>query len=65
MAWEIRKVYGQAPTARGYHTMVMYDSRLIVFGGYDGKHYFDDVYVLDLSGNAYLVQVNNFAIDLD
>lgn len=64
MAWEIRRVYGNAPTARGYHTIVLYDSRLFIFGGYDGKHFFDDVFVLDLSSHAYLPQVTNFAIEM-
>ncbi|CAG8663312.1 15340_t:CDS:10, partial [Cetraspora pellucida] len=42
MQWEVRKVYGTPPSGRGYHTTVLYDSRLFVFGGYDGHSVFDD-----------------------
>ncbi|CAG8559980.1 10531_t:CDS:2, partial [Acaulospora morrowiae] len=62
MEWETRKVYGTPPSGRGYHTTVLYDSRLFVFGGYDGHTVFDDVYVLDLSACAYLPQIINFQL---
>ncbi|PKY39491.1 galactose oxidase [Rhizophagus irregularis] len=62
MEWERRKVYGTPPSGRGYHTTVLYDSRLFVFGGYDGHSVFDDVYVLDLSACAYLPQITNFQL---
>ncbi|CAG8481514.1 11474_t:CDS:2 [Scutellospora calospora] len=62
MQWEVRKVYGTPPSGRGYHTTVLYDSRLFVFGGYDGHSVFDDVYVLDLSACAYLPQITNFQL---
>jgi hypothetical protein len=64
MNWETRKIYGTLPPARGYHTVVLYDSRLILFGGYDGKVAFDDVYMLELSACAYLPQITNFIIDV-
>ncbi|KAG2171465.1 hypothetical protein INT43_009126 [Umbelopsis isabellina] len=64
MNWETRKIYGTIPPARGYHTVVLYDSRLILFGGYDGKVAFDDVYILELSACAYLPQITNFIIDV-
>jgi hypothetical protein len=63
MAWEVRKIYGNAPSNRGYHTMLLYDSRLFMFGGYDGKKFFNDLYVLELSSCAYLPQITNFSID--
>ena len=46
MSWEQRKIYGGAPSARGYHAAVLHDSRLYLLGGYDGKTVFDDVYIL-------------------
>lgn len=64
MAFEVRKVYDSAPNPRGYHTTVLYDSRLYVLGGYDGKNVFDDVHMLELSACAYLPQITNFEIDV-
>lgn len=63
MSWETRSVYGQAPTPRGYHTTVLYDSRIFLFGGYNGSSFSNDVYILDLSSYAYLPQIVNFTID--
>ncbi|CAG8444880.1 2570_t:CDS:2 [Funneliformis caledonium] len=62
MEWESRRVYGTPPSGRGYHTTVLYDSRLFVFGGYDGHSVFDDIFVLDLSACAYLPQITNFQL---
>lgn len=64
MNWETRKVYGIAPCPRGYHTTILFDSRLFLFGGYDGKSVYDDVYILDLSACAYLPQITSFNIDV-
>ncbi|KAI7852261.1 hypothetical protein BDC45DRAFT_545991 [Circinella umbellata] len=64
MSWEQRKIYGGAPSARGYHAAVLHDSRLYLLGGYDGKTVFDDVYILELSASSYLPQITNFEIDL-
>ncbi|KAI7865208.1 uncharacterized protein EV154DRAFT_432980 [Mucor mucedo] len=64
MSWETRKIYGGAPSARGYHTSVLHDSRLYILGGYDGRHVFEDVYMLELSACAYLPQITNFEIDV-
>lgn len=64
MSWESRRIYGGAPSPRGYHAAVLHDSRLYVLGGYDGKTVFDDVYMLELSACAYLPQITNFEIDL-
>ncbi|KAF1805974.1 hypothetical protein FB192DRAFT_1365361 [Mucor lusitanicus] len=64
MSWETRKIYGGAPSPRGYHTAVLHDSRLYVLGGYDGRNVFDDVYMLELSACAYLPQITNFEIDV-
>ncbi|GAA5809710.1 hypothetical protein MFLAVUS_003123 [Mucor flavus] len=64
MSWETRKIYGGAPSARGYHTTVLHDSRLYILGGYDGRTVFEDVYMLELSACAYLPQITNFEIDV-
>ncbi|ORY93052.1 hypothetical protein BCR43DRAFT_444305 [Syncephalastrum racemosum] len=64
MSWESRKIYGGAPSPRGYHAAVLHDSRLYILGGYDGKTVFDDVYMLELSACAYLPQITNFEIDV-
>jgi N-acetylneuraminic acid mutarotase len=36
MMWDRRRVYGKAPSGRGYHGAVLYDSRVFVMGGFDG-----------------------------
>lgn len=63
MSWEKRSVYGQAPTPRGYHTSVLYDSRIILFGGFNGTNFSNDVLILDLASYAYLPQILKFSID--
>jgi Rab9 effector protein with kelch motifs len=63
MNWEFRKVHGNPPSGRGYHTAILYDSRLFLFGGYDGHTVFDEVYILDLSTCAYLPQIVDFEIE--
>ncbi|KAF8749193.1 galactose oxidase [Rhizoctonia solani] len=51
--------------ARGYHSVVLADSRLVVTGGFDGEAIFDDVSILDLAALAYLPQVTRFGIIID
>lgn len=63
LQYEKRIVYGKAPNPRGYHATILADSRLFLFGGYDGITSYDDVHILDLAANAYLPQVTSFAID--
>lgn len=64
MQWETRSLYGQAPTARGYQSTVLYDSRIYLFGGFNGSSFSNQTYILDLSSYAYLPQIVNFTIDL-
>eukprot|EP00013_Stygamoeba_regulata_P016717 CAMPEP_0177688834 /NCGR_PEP_ID=MMETSP0447-20121125/34857_1 /TAXON_ID=0 /ORGANISM="Stygamoeba regulata, Strain BSH-02190019" /LENGTH=654 /DNA_ID=CAMNT_0019199137 /DNA_START=203 /DNA_END=2164 /DNA_ORIENTATION=+ len=49
MAWQeiTSDVTGQAPEARGWHSMSAVDHRLFVFGGYNGSTPFQDLHVLD------------------
>jgi hypothetical protein len=57
-------VYGKPPSSRGYHSAIVTDSRLFIFGGFNGRDNFEDVYVLDLAGAAYLPQVMSFEIEV-
>lgn len=63
LQWEPKKAYGIPPSARGYHMTVLHDSRLFVIGGFNGQNVFDEVFTLDLGGNAFLPQITNFVID--
>jgi N-acetylneuraminic acid mutarotase len=64
MQWDRRKIYGQAPTGRGYHGTVLHDSRLYVIGGFDGITVFGDVHILELAMHAYYSQISHFTIDV-
>jgi Rab9 effector protein with kelch motifs len=57
LSFEPRLIAGKPPSPRGYHIAILSDSRLFVFGGFNGQDVFDDVHVLDLAGCAYLAQV--------
>lgn len=63
--FETRPIAGKPPAPRGYHAALIADSRLFIFGGFNGNEVYDDVYNLDLAGAAYLPQVTSFAIDVD
>jgi hypothetical protein len=63
LQYEPRSTLGRPPTPRGYHASVLADSRLFVFGGFNGHDVFDDVHILDLAAAAYLPQVTSFSID--
>ncbi|KAI0052434.1 galactose oxidase [Auriscalpium vulgare] len=62
LQYEPRRTLGRAPSPRGYHISVLADSRLFMFGGFNGHDVFDDVYILDLAAAAYLPQVTSFSI---
>lgn len=64
LQWESRPSFGRSPSLRGYHATIVTDSRLFVFGGFNGHEVHDDVHVLDLAGTAYLPQVMSFQIDV-
>lgn len=65
LLFETRIPAGRPPSPRGYHAALLTDSRLFVFGGFNGNDVFDDVHILDLAGAAYLPQVTSFKIDVD
>ncbi|KAG8993870.1 hypothetical protein FRB94_010319 [Tulasnella sp. JGI-2019a] len=62
LQFEPRQTQGRPPCSRGYHVAALADSRLWIFGGFDGHAVFDDVWVLDLAAAAYLPQVTSFGI---
>ncbi|KAI9105532.1 hypothetical protein DFS34DRAFT_16521 [Phlyctochytrium arcticum] len=63
MNWETRTVYGkERPEGRGYHTTCLVDSRLWMFGGYDGARVYGDLWALELSASAYLPQITAFEV---
>ncbi|EGN94708.1 hypothetical protein SERLA73DRAFT_187766 [Serpula lacrymans var. lacrymans S7.3] len=64
LQYEPRQISGKAPSPRGYHVTLIADSRLFVFGGFNGHDVYDDVHILDLAGAAYLPQVMSFSIDV-
>lgn len=64
MQWDKRKIYGVAPSGRGYHGAVLHDSRLIVTGGFDGSTVFGDVAILELAVHAYYSQISHFSIEV-
>ncbi|KDR74027.1 hypothetical protein GALMADRAFT_250753 [Galerina marginata CBS 339.88] len=63
LQYEPRLVLGKPPSSRGYHATILADSRLFVFGGFNGQAAFDDVYILDLAAGAYLPQVTSFTME--
>ncbi|KAF8749255.1 galactose oxidase [Rhizoctonia solani] len=63
--YETKQCAGRTLPARGYHSAVLADSRLVVTGGSDGEAIFDDVTILDLAALAYLPQVTRFGIIID
>lgn len=65
LQFEHKQTMGRPPPARGYHISLLGDARLLVFGGFDGHSVYDDVWILDLAGAAYLPQVTSFALLID
>ncbi|KAH9476812.1 Protein GLUTELIN PRECURSOR ACCUMULATION 3 [Psilocybe cubensis] len=63
LQYEDRVVLGKPPSIRGYHATILADSRLFVFGGFNGATAFDDVHILDLAAGAYLPQVTSFTME--
>jgi len=64
LQYEPRSTCGKSPSSRGYHAAIVTDSRLFLFGGFDGHDAHEDVHVLDLAGAAYLPQVMSFSIEV-
>ncbi|KAK1222890.1 hypothetical protein PQX77_014312 [Marasmius sp. AFHP31] len=64
LQYETRPILGKSPVARGYHVSLLHDSRIFYFGGYNGTHAYDDVYIVDLAAAAYLPQVTSFTVEV-
>ena len=47
MQWTHPEMSGEIPPPLRAHTATLVDRKLVIFGGGQGAHYFDDVYVLD------------------
>ena len=45
---------GDTPRPRSYHTSILCDSRLFVYGGSAEGVAFDELFILELGVNAYL-----------
>lgn len=64
LQFEPRPTAGIPPSPRGYHSAILADSRLWIFGGYNGSSAYDDVYIADLAGGSYLPQVTSFSVEV-
>ncbi|KAH6568810.1 hypothetical protein BASA60_008451 [Batrachochytrium salamandrivorans] len=53
-----------APSSRGYHSAVLIDQRIVVFGGFNGVRVFDDMWALDLGFRTYLLSMNTIDEDI-
>lgn len=65
LKFESKAIAGRTPVSRGYHASLLWDSRIFIFGGFDGQTVYDDVWILDLAASSYLAQVTVFRIDAD
>lgn len=63
LQYEPRLILGKPPSTRGYHASILADSRIFLFGGFNGQIAFDDVHILDLAAGAYLPQVTSFTME--
>jgi hypothetical protein len=48
LEWTKIECEGVPPISRGYHTSNLVGNKMVVYGGSDGAHCFDDLHVLDL-----------------
>ncbi len=48
--WEKVEAVGDIPSSRGYHSVVFLpdENRVLLFGGFDGGTYFNDMFSFDL-----------------
>jgi hypothetical protein len=47
----------QVPSPRAYHTVVRYDGhKIILFGGFDGVNYLNDLYELDVTNGTWIAR---------
>ena len=51
--WLLANETGEAPSPRYGHTANLYNKKMYVFGGWNGKTYFNDVIIYDLEKSAW------------
>jgi N-acetylneuraminic acid mutarotase len=51
--WENIELVGESPSERTDHSSVLYDGSLYIFGGYDGKTRFGDMYKCNLKSGTF------------
>jgi N-acetylneuraminic acid mutarotase len=51
--WSISNVSGDPPRARNSHSFLTYEGSMVMFGGWDGGTFFDDLFVLQSHGSAW------------
>lgn len=44
LSWSLVKAEGEAPTPRFGHSSAVFDKKMIISGGFDGKNYLTDLY---------------------
>ena len=51
--WLLANETGEAPSPRYGHTANLYNKKMYIFGGWNGKTYFNDVVTFDLEKMAW------------
>ncbi len=51
--WLLANETGEAPAPRYGHTANLYNKKMYIFGGWNGRHYFNDVITFDLEKMAW------------
>lgn len=46
-ALEVETTGGETPAPRGYHSLCTVRNRMLLFGGYDGTRWLDDLWLID------------------
>lgn len=54
VVWKTPKINGIPPSPRSSHSATAVDNRLFVFGGFDGRRYYNDLHILDLGAPPYV-----------
>src|SRR4051812_42278149 len=55
MTWSKPDTKGKAPIPRAAHSTVFIDGKLYVFGGFDGKLFYNDLHVLELGNHLIII----------
>ena len=63
--WSVVKVTGTAPSGRSRAKAVVYYNKMYVFGGWDRKNYFSDLYEFNFGKKKFLALIDLQKIYLD